>query len=96
PKNILPPEQMQKVLWDIIRADEWVNFQAQTDSTLKRLPQSAALYQNVLQEHHTTENNFKVSFKYYEKHPELMKIVLDSIQAQASRKPIPSVKKTES
>ena len=87
PKGILPPQQMQKVMWEMVKADEWVNHQSTSDSAFKRYAKSAALYQTIFKNQHTTDSQFKTSFRYYEKHPDLMKIVLDSLQAESTRQP---------
>lgn len=88
PKTILQPVQMQAVLWDMVRADETVNHQAQIDSSYKRFANSAKFYQSALAIHHVSERQFKESFHYYEQHPDAMKVVLDSLQAQVNRAPV--------
>lgn len=86
PKGILPPNQMQKVMWEMVKADEWINFQSTADSAFKRYSKSAVLYQTIFKNQHTTDSQFKTSFRYYQRHPDLMKIVLDSLQAESNRK----------
>jgi hypothetical protein len=80
PKNILPKQKMQDVLWDMISAGEYLNGYVITlqDSVDKSL-ESAKKYGQVLQFHHITQEQFEKSYQYYRDHPVLMKVILDSL-----------------
>lgn len=80
PQDVLPQKKMEAVLWDILRADEMVNLQYAKDTTINRLDSSTRLYQQVFALHATDAATFKKSFKYYQRHPELLKPVFDSLQ----------------
>lgn len=97
PKGIVVPVKMQGILLDMFQADEVVNQQVKTDSAGNRFAKSKQLYQTIFKIHHITDSQFKQSFRYYEQHPTLMKIMLDSLQAQTARQEIkPLPKKTGS
>ncbi|MCW3073032.1 MAG: hypothetical protein JWP69_101 [Flaviaesturariibacter sp.] len=87
PKGVLPPKKMSVVLWDIIRVDEAANHLFRLDTSYNLFLKSASLYQSVFRLHQTTESQFKQSFRYYQAHPDHMKIVLDSVDAIA-KKPV--------
>jgi len=85
PKNILPPPQMQSILWDVIRTDMMVNYQQARDTSLNRFVKSIQLYQQIFALHHTTKEQFKQSLQYYQTHPQMLQTILDSLYSQSSR-----------
>lgn len=84
PDAILPPDKMEKLLMDMLRADEIFN-RRQVDSTLGLPLDRMTLYNSVLASHKTDEKTFKKSFTYYENRPDLLKTVLDSMYSQSHR-----------
>lgn len=80
PKEILPPEKMEIVLWDLMRSGALVNnFILSKDSTLDKNQEHIKWVNRVLTFHQITEKQFKKSFSYYQEHPELMSVIMDSI-----------------
>jgi hypothetical protein len=90
PNNILPQAKMQSVMWDIIRADELVDLQVSLDSSIDRRKKSLELYASVFSIHKVSEQAFKQSFAFYQKHPEQLKIVFDSLRQRTERPPTPA------
>ena len=84
PDNILPPYEMEKVFLDMLRADEFFN-QKQADSATMDSFNRFDLYQSVFRLHKTNKEIFKKSFIYYENHPDLLKVVLDSMRIEANK-----------
>lgn len=83
PGNVLPPATMQPLLRDLLRADQFVSgFVLPRDSTLRQTPEKIKWYNRVLQSHAVTEEQFKRSFRYYQDHPDLMAVMMDSIATQ--------------
>jgi hypothetical protein len=80
PKDVLPKEKMESVLWDMMRADEVVNLQYSKDTTVNRFDSSTRLYQQIFAIHSIDAATFKKSFKYYQSRPDLLKPVFDSLQ----------------
>ncbi len=70
---------MVPILWDMARADEYATNFLVIDSTTNKEKERIWLYNQILRIHKTNENEFKKSIAYYENHPELMKIVMDSL-----------------
>ena len=91
PDTVLPPDKMEKLLMDMLRAEELLN-KVQIDSTLKDSITRFNLYQSVLAFHKTDKENFKKSFTYYENHPNLLKPILDSMYAKANKKTDTTIK----
>lgn len=84
PKNILPGEKMEAVLWDVLQADEMINNYLQTDSLYKSLSKRSALYDTIFAIHKVSKEDFKKSILYYESHPKLLKPLLDSLQKRTT------------
>jgi hypothetical protein len=98
PKDVLPVNKMTDVMWDNMLADEMAAATYNNDTANKRFDTSRMLYSQVAQLHHTTEAQFKKSVRYYQGRPDLLKIILDTLQMRASKpaaKPVtPVVKDT--
>lgn len=83
PSGVLPPDKMEEVMWDMMRADILVtNYMMPKDPLLVRDSAVKKLYDSVYAIHHITEEKFNKSFLYYKRHPEMLKAVLDSISVR--------------
>lgn len=85
PDTVLPPPMMERLLMDMLRAEELLNSK-QGDSTLGDSINRISLYNSVLASHKTDKESFERSFIYYENHPDLLKPVLDSMYQKANKK----------
>ena len=84
PKGVLSKKEMQEVLWDLSRTGEFLNgFVFSNDTGVNRADVSRQWYDKVFELHNISPDEFYKSYTYYQKHPILLKEVLDSI----SRKP---------
>lgn len=82
PPDILPRPKMQAILLDMLRADEFVlNFERK-DTTRSVKDKSILLYEEIFRIHQTTKSQFEKSITFYSQHPDLFKIVLDSVEKQ--------------
>jgi hypothetical protein len=80
PGNILPPSKMQAVLWDIMRADKFLSdFVLSRDSGLNKDTESIKMYQQVFAIHSITKEKFRTSFSWYESHPAVLQVIMDSL-----------------
>ena len=71
---------METVLWDLMRSGTLVNnFILSKDSTLDKNQEHIKWVNRVLTFHQISEKQFKKSFSYYQEHPELMSVIMDSI-----------------
>src|SRR5688572_26923951 len=82
PKDIFPPEKMEAVLYDIIRADEYVDHSSLADSTYRQLTKRTTLYDSVFHLHSINKKEYERSMKYYENRPDLLKVILDSLHSK--------------
>src|SRR5687768_10640625 len=89
---ILTAPQMEKVIWDIMQVDQYVNGYISRD-TLKDLnKERLQLYLKVFQLHKITKEDFNASMKHYASKPDLMKVIFDSLSSKGDmqrRKLIP-------
>lgn len=85
PNDILPPAKMQIVLWDVLRADEMSGYFVARDTVLNHLSTYSGYYQQILKMHHITKKNLNKSLQYYQNHPVLFKVILDSLQSFGER-----------
>ncbi len=80
PGDILGPEKMEAVLFDMLRSGHFVNnFMLTKDSSLNKDQVQIEWLNKVLTFHGISEQQFKKSFSYYQEHPALMARVMDSI-----------------
>jgi Domain of unknown function (DUF4296) len=82
PKDILQPEKMENILWDMSLADEFVINYVMKDSALNKKDESTKRYQQIFTIHKTNRDDFKRSLQFYENHPVLFKPILDSLSAK--------------
>jgi hypothetical protein len=80
PSGVLPLAKMQEVVWDLMRADQFVvSFALPHDSSLNKEAEKIKWYNRVLAIHRVSEQQFKESFRYYQTRPDLVAIMMDSI-----------------
>ena len=80
PKDVLPNDKMQAVLYDVIRADEMVDFRQITDSAYRPFSRRAAIYDTIFQLHAVKKEDFQKSLKFYQTRPDLLKGVIEDMQ----------------
>jgi hypothetical protein len=80
PKDVLPQNEMRKIMWDMIRADAYVSAFIMKDSTRDEKTESAILYEKIFDIYSTTRETFKKSLAFYESRPDLFKAISDSLR----------------
>lgn len=91
PKDVLPKDKMTAVLWDVMLADALTTHRYPADS-LKRFDTGVILYQQIARAHGTTQAQLKRSLQFYESRPDLLQVILDSLQKRATL-PLEALKK---
>ena len=80
PDGILSKREMQAVMWDMVRMGEFLNgFVLYKDSSIDKTAVSENWYSKVYETHKINKEQFDRSYAYYEKHPLLLKEILDSL-----------------
>jgi len=78
--GIIPQKKMQAIVWDMMRADQFLaDFVFNKDSSLDKTSESMKLYNKIFDIHHITKDQFRESFSYYKTHPDLFKLLMDSL-----------------
>jgi hypothetical protein len=77
--DVLSQNKMREVMWDMIRADQWVSDLLIKDSSKNKKEESIKLYEEVFHIHRITKDEFKKSLDYYSSRPDLFRPVIDSL-----------------
>jgi hypothetical protein len=85
PAEIIQQKEMQNILWDVIRAQALAAEMARKDSTINEVAETKILTQEVFEIHHITSSAFDQSYSWYTDHPEMMRIIFDSMNIENQR-----------
>ena len=84
-QSVIPREKMEKILWDIIQADQYSSQFLKKDSAkLNVKEQTMKLYDEVFAVNHITREQFKASYQFYMEHPEITRSMFDSLAVRAN------------
>ena len=72
-------------MWDLIRADQLSQELILRDTSKKAKRENLRLYQDVFKLHKITKEEFDVSYNFYNKRPDIFRVMIDSLQAKKSR-----------
>jgi len=79
PRGVIPPEKFKKVLWDMMRAESYMDGKDAWDSTYPKIVEQAALYNQILASHKTNAKEFKKSLHFYRENTDIYKPIIDSM-----------------
>lgn len=97
PVGIIPTRTMETIVWQLMQSDEYVNTLLAKDSAKKSSTERMLRYQEIFELNKTSMAEFKKSYQFYMAHPDITKLMFDSIIARASRQRIELYKsKTDS
>ena len=88
PDDVISVKPMQKIVWDLLQADE-IAFQRKTaDSTVNLKETSFRLYDTVFAIHKVSREAFYKSYEYYQRHPQLYTSMMTGVKniGEAERK----------
>ena len=92
PGGIIQQKQMQAIMWDMMRADQFV-----TDYIINRNPganraaESFRYYQQIFAMHKVSRDQFENSFTWYNDHPDMFKEIMDSVAVMPGIQSTPSI-----
>jgi hypothetical protein len=88
PKGIIGKDKMEKILWDMLQADRYVNtfIMQGKDTTGEKKKQAAIFYDRVFKIYGISRDEFIKSYKFYLGRPDITKVMFDSISARAERR----------
>jgi hypothetical protein len=79
PDGVIKPAKMQVVLFDVIRADNFVFQYVTKDSSKKPEAELAKLQQQIFAVHKISRADYYKSYEFYKAHPDIMQPMLDSL-----------------
>jgi len=85
PNDVIPQDQMRKIMWDLMRADAYVTDFIMKDSTRDKKAESVKLYEKIFDIHGITREAFKKSLAFYQSRPDLFKAVSDSLRSDEKK-----------
>ena len=88
PKDILAVDKMQKVVYELMQVDQYLNNLVIKDSLADIKKKRSIYYEQVFKLNNTNRKEFYTSYKYYQQHPDMQKVLFDSISAKAGRRKI--------
>ena len=85
PAKIIQQKEMQNILWDILRAQALAEEIAHKDSSVNEVAETKVLNEKIFKIHNIAENDFNESYAWYTNHPDVLKIIFDSLSSQNQR-----------
>ena len=85
PSEIIKQDDFIKILLDVIRAQALSTAIARKDSTVNEVAETKVLTQKVFEIHKITSTAFNQSYTWYTNHPDMMRTIFDSLNAQNQR-----------
>lgn len=93
PAKLLSRDKMEDILWDLMRADLFINnYMLIKDTALDKKKQGIELYSQILKLHKVSQEQFRESFIYYRSQPEELKVLMDSLSHHSDSAPITEVR----
>ncbi|MBS1656049.1 MAG: DUF4296 domain-containing protein [Bacteroidetes bacterium] len=81
PPDVLKQKDMKLVMWDMIKADEFVRNFVTRDSSKNKKEESIKLYEEIFALHKTDKKTFDKSLHFYQSHPDLYMGIIDSLNS---------------
>jgi hypothetical protein len=86
PSGVLGKEEMGSVIWDMMQADQYASSYLIKDTAKVNLKmETLKLYEEVFRLHKTTREEFRKSFQFYQDHPDITRVLFDSLIARGNR-----------
>lgn len=84
--DTLPKEKMEKVMWDVAQSSELLNgYVYYKYPEQNRAALNDAMLQRVFKIHDITKEQFNKTLDYYEKRPDELKTIIDTIISRQKR-----------
>jgi hypothetical protein len=82
---IIEPAKMQSILWDVIQLEAYSQLIIAPDTVKMDVKKNALLQKKIFLLHGVSKEQYFKSYQFYSTHPEMMRIILDSITTKADR-----------
>ena len=91
-KPVVAFEKMQKVIWDLMKTDDYYTRISLTDTNLKGKHKNIELYEQVFQLNDINAKDFYTTIEYYQKHPILFKELMDSVAILSKKENLSTIR----
>ena len=85
PSNIIDQESMGKILFDLALAEEFAMSFVAKDAKSDKDSAIAIEVEKVMKIHHISQEEFRKSYEFYKRRPDLLKIIVDTVHARSLR-----------
>lgn len=85
PHEIVPAKEMSEIMWDMVRAQALAIENSRKDSSINVESQTKALTNRVFEIHHITSSYLNKSYEWYSSHPDIFRLMFDSLYSQKQR-----------
>ncbi len=93
PHSVLSQKKMQAVLWDMMRADQFLaDYVLNKDTSLNKTTERLKYYQQIFSIHKISKEEFQHSFSFCKSHPVFLKAIMDSISKPENEVPATAAK----
>lgn len=93
PVEIIQPEKMQKILWEVIQAQTLSSQISQKDSTVNEVAETKVLTHKVFELNKIDSVKFDQSYSWYTNHPDILLMVFDSLNKRNQRETLLEIEK---
>ena len=95
PHGIIPENKMEMMIWDLIRADEFITSLEINPDSINKKTESIKLYEQIFRIYHSSREEFQKSWSFYTTHPALLKVMMDSLSVKQRDTIIPQKRPKE-
>ncbi len=86
PSGILSKEDMEKIMWDMMLADQYsANYLVKDSSRINVKLETLKLYEEIFRLHHISKDEFSKSYAFYQSRPDIARVLFDSLLARGTR-----------
>jgi|SRR5450432_3790403 len=87
PSDVLPIDSMQKIMKDVILADQYATTFIMRDTSKRdKIKANQDLFEIIFKIHHTSKEEFQRSLAFYESKPDLNRRIVDSLAEDGNRR----------
>lgn len=91
-KPVVAFEKMQKVIWELMKTDDYYTRISLADTNLRGKHKNIELYEQVFQLNKISSKDFYTTIEYYEKHPILFKELMDSVTSLSKKENLTTIR----
>jgi hypothetical protein len=86
PSGVIGKEEMEKILWDMMLADQYsANYLVKDSAKVNVKMETLKLYEEVFRLHKVSRDAFRKSFQFYQGRPDITRTMFDSLLAKGNR-----------